>query len=89
MTNSAYDELVERCVRAAIHEGGGGSDRGWIGVTEAILAEVARTLENVTSEMDDAWDLPGWEIDETAVARTFLAMLRASPLFPPDKEPPR
>ena len=48
-----------------------------------ILAEVYRTLENVTPEMDDAWDLPGRKIDETCIANTFLAMLRASPLAPP------
>lgn len=54
---------------------------------KSALYEVLRTLQTVTPTMDAAWDLPGWEIDETAVARTFLAMFNASPLMPPKDTP--
>lgn len=60
-----YEELAERC-----------RDLWWMGSVEPILAEVYRTLENITPEMllvsDD--DMPEWN---------WLAMLRASPLAPP------
>lgn len=77
MTKSAYDELVERCV-AMLYEcfGADSEDPAYV---RAILTEVARTLGNVTSEMCDAYEGNGRPSLE------FRAMLRASPLFPPDK----
>lgn len=76
---SAYEELIVRCAHAAVTKGGGGADRGWIGVTEAILAEVLRTLEVVTPEMFEAYCAEG------CFPQSWVATLRASPLQPPAK----
>jgi len=73
---SAYEKLIERCAYAAIKVGGG-ADRGWIGVNEAILAEILRTLEREARKTGNG----------TTSAHIFrqdlLAWLKQSPLAPP------
>jgi hypothetical protein len=83
MTKSAYDELVERCQLAAKIASHGYSQPSSEAV-EAILAEIARTLENVTPEMRAAW----MYADGEQCVGEWLAMLTPSPLFPPDPEWP-
>lgn len=77
---SAYEELVERVARA-------GRPKAILDVGDhcrdlarAQIAEVFRTLETVTPEM--AFEGLG----ETSCNHMFRAMLRASPLAPPQPD---
>jgi hypothetical protein len=79
---SAYEELVERCVRATWDAKDARPARFSAAArrhdTRVILAEVLRTLETVTPEMWDALPPRALDFDEA-----YLAMLRASPITPP------
>jgi len=66
---SAYETLVKR-VAETIWDNRHDS---WNGQSRAVLAEVYRTLENVTPD--------GWQA--SAPRSDWLAMLRASPLAAP------
>lgn len=76
---SAYEELVERVVRTAGSHYEADADIG-----RAILAEVLRTLETMTPEMEREWGAAGGKahINGSGASRDWLAMLRASPLSP-------
>ena len=76
--NTAYEEMVYGAAVAY-----GNADPDALAAMERAASYIFRTIENVTPEMDDAWHLPDWRIDETSVARAFRAMLSASPLAPP------
>lgn len=69
---SAYDELVARCIDAYWADAEGDLEFD----IKAVLAEVFRTLKNVTPEMKETMANHIIEKDD------WLAMLRASPLNP-------
>ena len=83
MSKREYDKLVERArVKYASADG---HEEG----IRAVLAEVLRTLQTVTPEMQEAWDI----VDNTPTPfenprgktwaeEDWLAMLAASPLNP-------
>lgn len=80
---SGYEELVERCGKAA-------HSINWrtcetADIMRLVLAEVFRTLETVTPEMEHAWhNQPVGRLSRKATAQNdWLAMLRTSPLAPP------
>ena len=79
-----YDELVERCFDIRVRHVLKSTEK----VIELILAEVARTLENVTPEMVEASyqcerSMFGPHARGLKHSVIFEQMLRASPLFPP------
>jgi hypothetical protein len=82
---SAYEELVERCRKAANTRTDLSSR-----TVKSVLAEVMRTLENVTPEMGTAVLATYGKPDKSTaklmrehLARDWIAMLRASPISPP------
>lgn len=85
---SRYEELVERC-NSAITDRNNYSREAAL---RAILAEVLRTLETVTPEMQgaaDNADVLSWSseegegLDSMDLEAAWLAILHASPLMPP------
>ena len=89
---SAYGQLVERCARelfldrypdsswTRLHDM---SKNDYCGHARAILAEVLRTLEAVTPEMEEAGLSTSYGLNTVeALSKDWTAMLRASPLAP-------
>ncbi len=72
---SAYDELVDRCVSLCRDEMIG-EDYLTDGIRGA-LAEVLRTLETLTPEMDEAWNFGDDAVEG------YFHILHASPLVKP------
>lgn len=78
---SAYEELVERCV--VIRVRGAEADKTVGQITEEMLAEILRTLEEVTPEMLDATHaVADWGPAPRRLADQYFAMLHASALQP-------
>jgi hypothetical protein len=76
---NAYDELVERCAEIIPL-----SDEPATIVARAVLAEVLRTLETVTPDMEEAGLRTSYGLNTVeALAKDWSAMLCASPVTPP------
>jgi hypothetical protein len=83
MATNAYEELHKRCYDLTVEAG----DED----VHIILREVLRTLETVTNDMVKAWvdertpDEIAFPTDHEYASGSWLAMLHASPLSPPEQ----
>lgn len=81
---SGYRELRERVADILYVKPAG----RYTECADTILAEVLRTLETVTPEMEESGLRQSYGLNTIeALAKDWLAMLRASPLSPPITTP--